>query len=238
MPRTTRRIEAGLIYHVLNRDNGRRVLFSKDADFAAFVKLLAEAVNQFDVDLLAWCLMPNHWHLLLRPHSANALSRMMAWMTVTHARRHHRHYPNPGTGHLYQGRFKSFPVQDDEHFLIVARYIHANPQRAGLVKRARDWRWSDLGAIDGPPIAPWPIQRPPNWTRRVESHQNQADQEMVETSIRRGAPFGSAPWVRRTAERLNLASALNPRGRPKRPVELLSPKYRRQLQRTKANKSR
>src|SRR3954468_6970068 len=102
MPRTSRQIEAGMIYHVLNRGNGRRMLFSKDADFAAFVKLLGEALGRFPVDLLAYCLMGNHWHLLLRPRIADALSGMMACVTVTHARRHHRHYPNPGTGHLYQ----------------------------------------------------------------------------------------------------------------------------------------
>src|SRR5690349_15522670 len=114
MPRQIRRIEAGTIYHVLNRGNGRRVLFSKPADYDAFVKLLVEAFARFEVDLLAFCLMPNHWHLLVRPRTARSLSRCMAWIAVTHARRHHKHYPNPGSGHLYQGRFKSFPVQSDE----------------------------------------------------------------------------------------------------------------------------
>src|SRR5437016_5607676 len=111
MARTPRRIVAGLSYHVLNRGNGRRALFGKDADFLAFLKILREALGRFDVDLLAWCLMGNHWHLLLRPRAAAALSHMLAWVTVTHARRHHKHYPNPGSGHLYQGRFKSFAVQ-------------------------------------------------------------------------------------------------------------------------------
>src|SRR3954464_11977369 len=110
MPRPLRRIDAGDIYHVLNRGNGRRNLFAKSADFQAFVKLLADALGRFEVDLLAFCLMSNHWHLLLRPRRDRELSRMMAWLTVTHARRHHAHYPNPGSGHVYQGRFKSFPV--------------------------------------------------------------------------------------------------------------------------------
>src|SRR3954463_8000212 len=111
MPRATRQIQAGTIFHVLNRGNGRRNLFNKPADFDAFVKLLAEALKRFELDLLAFCLMSNHWHLVLRPRRPGALSRMMAWLTVTHARRHHQHYPTPGTGHLYQGRFKSFPVE-------------------------------------------------------------------------------------------------------------------------------
>ena len=87
-----------MIYHVLNRGNGRRVLFGREADFRAFLRLMKQAFERFEVDLLVWCLMGNHWHLLVRPRSATALSRCMAWMTVTHARRHHRHYPNPGSG--------------------------------------------------------------------------------------------------------------------------------------------
>src|SRR5690606_31205386 len=100
MPRKPRKIEAGTIYHVLNRGNGRRMLFNKEADFAAFMTLLSEAVERFEVDLLSYCLMGNHWHLLVRPRSGAALSRFVGWISVTHARRHHQHYPNPGSGHL------------------------------------------------------------------------------------------------------------------------------------------
>ena len=131
MPRAHRKIEAGIVYHVLNRGNGRRPLFSKESDFIAFIKLLNEALARFEVDLLAYCLMRNHWHLLVRPRTDKALSNCIGWIAVTHARRHHKHYPKPGGGHLYQRRFKSFPVQSGEHFLIVAKYIHANPVRRG-----------------------------------------------------------------------------------------------------------
>src|SRR4051794_39624012 len=106
MPRTSRQIEAGTIYHVLNRGNAKRKLFLKDQDFLAFIALLGEALQRFPVDLLSFCVMGSHWHLLLRPRSDEALSRMMAWLTVTHARRHHKHYPDPGSRHIYQGRFK------------------------------------------------------------------------------------------------------------------------------------
>src|SRR5438067_7819062 len=165
MPRLRRQIESGIIYHVLNRGNGRRNLFAKPADYEAFIKLLGEALQRFEVDLLAFCLMSNHWHLLLRPRRDGALSRMLGWLTVTHARRHHAQYPNPGSGHLYQGRFKSFPVQSDEHFLIVARYVHGNPLRAGLVEKAQAWRWSDLTEATAWPfvLAPWPVDRPRGW---------------------------------------------------------------------------
>ena len=232
-----------MIYHVLNRGNGRRVLFGKDADFAAFIKLLGEALARFPVDLLAYCVMNNHWHLLLRPRTDDALPRMMAWLTVTHARRHHQHYPNPGSGHVYQGRFKSFPVQSDEHFLIVARYIHANPIRAGLVERAEDWAWSDIvgGARDLPRVS-WPIDRPRGWSRLVDEQMPPAQARIVQRSIQRGTPFGSDTWIRRTASRLELTSSLRPRGRPKKPLASLTPRYRRALERAlveaKAKRSR
>jgi putative transposase len=198
MPRTSRQIEAGAIYHVLNRGNGRRSLFTKEQDFLAFVTLLGDALKRFPVDLLAFSVMPNHWHLLLRPRTDDALSQMMAWLTVTHARRHHKHYPEPGSGHIYQGRFKSFPVQSDEHFLIVARYVHANAFRAALVKRAEDWRWTDLGRHDLSP-ARWPVDRPKNWMRLVNEPLPEANASAVETSIRRGTRLGSGFWVWRSA---------------------------------------
>ncbi|MCC7349432.1 MAG: transposase [Phycisphaerales bacterium] len=239
MPRTRRHIEAQMIYHVLNRGNGRRVLFSKEADFLAFLKLLRQGLERFPVDLLAFCLMPNHWHLLLRPRTDDALSRLMAWVTVTHARRHHMHYPNPGSGHLYQGRFKSFPVQSDEHFLTVARYIHSNPLRAGLTQRAEGWRWSDAVPANaaGLPMAAWPVQRPDNWMGLIHQTFDSGQVALLAKSLRRGTPFGSAAWVTRTAGRLDLKSTLRPRGRPKQPLAALSPKYRRVRQKMEADKS-
>ena len=144
MPRTARAIEAGLVYHVLNRGNGRMRLFHKDEDFAAFERVLAEGLERYPFDLLTYCLMSSHWHLVLAPRTNEALGRLMGWVGVTHVRRHHEHYPTRGGGHLYQGRFKSFPVQDDVHFLTVCRYVEANALRAGLVKRAEDWPWGGL----------------------------------------------------------------------------------------------
>ena len=144
MPRTARAVEAGLIYHVLNRGNGRMRLFHKDGDFAAFEDVLAAGLLRYPVELLTYCLMGNHWHLVLRPQAPDGLARFMGWVGVTHVRRHHAHYQTTGGGHLYQGRFKSFPVQDDAHFLAVCRYVEANALRAGLVAKAEDWKWSGL----------------------------------------------------------------------------------------------
>jgi putative transposase len=161
---------------------------------------------------------------------------MMAWLTVTHARRHHKHYPQPGTGHIYQGRFKSFPVQSDEHFLIVARYIHANALRARLVKRAEAWRWSDATLSHDLPLAEWPLDRPRNWIRLLNEPLAESTAADVETSIQRGRPFGSDDWIKRIAKRLNLAHTLRPRGRPRKPVAMLSKKYRQKLEQARPAK--
>src|SRR5271154_5962776 len=142
MPRTARAVEGGGIYHVLNRGNGRMQIFHKPDDYAAFVKLLLQARQRImPVDVLGLCLMPNHWHLVLRPQADKDLAAFMRWLCTAHVRRHHAHYHSP-PGHLYQGRYKSFPVQSDEHLLTVLRYVEANALRAGLAKSAGEWPWS------------------------------------------------------------------------------------------------
>src|ERR1700721_29868 len=123
MPRPRRKIAADGYYHVLNRGNGKMTLFHKEGDFDAFLKVLAEGLGRYPVELPCYCLMSNHWHLLLKPKSTGGLADLMRWVGVTHVRRHHEHYHSRGGGHLYQGRYKSFPIQDDAHFLTVCQYI-------------------------------------------------------------------------------------------------------------------
>ena len=146
MPRPRRAAEGGLIYHALNRANGRSTVFETDDDYAAFERVMAQAVARQGMRLLADCLMPNHFHLLLWPRADGDLSAFMRWLTLTHTQRWHAHRSSAGTGHLYQGRFKSFVVQSDEHFLTVCRYVERNALRANLVERAEDWRWGSLWA--------------------------------------------------------------------------------------------
>ena len=209
-----------MCYHVLNRGNGRMDIFHKPEDFDAFTKVLAEGLGRYRVELLAWCLMSNHWHVVMRPRQADALGKLMGWVGVTHMRRHHSHYHTIGGGHLYQGRFKSFPVQDDLHFLSVCRYVEANPMRAGLVKKAEAWRWSSLGdrQSETPLLetVEWPVDRPRNWTALANQPMDTDDTEAVRTSITRDRPFGSAEWVSKTAKRLGLGYTLRGRGRPKK----------------------
>ena len=144
MSRPLRAAKGGLIYHTLNRGNTNLEIFSTDDDYAAFEHTLAEAVEREGMRLLAYCLMPTHFHLVLWPRADGELSQFMRWLTLTHTQRWHSQHQTTGTGHVYQGRFRSFPIQPDDHFLTVCRYVERNPLRAGLVARAQDWRWCSL----------------------------------------------------------------------------------------------
>src|SRR5256885_2321789 len=102
MARTPRAAEGGLIYHALNRANARLTIFEDDGDYEAFERVLAEAVPRHAMRLLAYCVMPNHFHLVLWPRGDGDLSRFMRWLTLTHTQRWHAHRGSAGAGHLYQ----------------------------------------------------------------------------------------------------------------------------------------
>jgi putative transposase len=222
MPRRLRFSSGGFVFHALNRAVGRATLFDKDGDYSAFVKVLGEAQEEIPLRLLAFCLMPNHWHLVVWPEQDGELSRYLHWVTMTHTQRWHAHHHTTGTGPLYQGRFKSFPVQEDEHFLTVCRYVERNPLRAGLVERAEQWRWSSLwyraqGTLPGW-LHAWPLPVPDDWLRHVNAVGTEAELAAVRRSAARGVPFGDPGWQQRTAEQLGLQSTLRPRGRPCKPT--------------------
>jgi putative transposase len=143
MPRTARASVGGVCYHVLNRGNNRRAVFHKPGDYRAFVKVLREAAEAIPVRVLAYCLMPNHFHLVLWPHADGDLGRALHWVGTAHVRRYDKHYHS--SGHVWQGRFKAFPIEEDDHLLTVLRYVERNPVRAGLVGRVQDWNWASAG---------------------------------------------------------------------------------------------
>jgi putative transposase len=239
MPRTARAVEAGLIYHVLNRGNGRMRLFHKPQDYAAFQHVLAQALQRYPVDLLSYCLMPNHWHLVLCPRIDTALARFVGWLGVTHVRRHHQHYANHAGGHLYQGRYKSFPVRDDLHLLTLCRYVEANPLRADLVPCAERWRYSSLWQrlhptataplsnpkphpspphtqLALPRLADWPVDRPSDWLEVANEPLAPPTLSALRTCVTRGRPWGDDAWVQRIAHRLGLLFTLRNPGRPRK----------------------
>ena len=222
MPRTARCQPGGYVFHVLNRGNQRMAIFEKTQDCAAFERVMCDAAQHVDMRMPAYCLMPNHWHLVLRPRADGDLGRYMQRVTVTHVRRWHEHRRSVGVGHLYQGTYKSFPVQRDDHFLTVCRYVERNALRSGLVERAEAWRWCSLWRREHPELVPdapvlydWPMQRPNAWRRVVNRAQSGTELDAIRRCIRRGRPYGSETWGRRTADRFGLASTFRSRGRPK-----------------------
>jgi putative transposase len=220
MPRRKRITLGGYVYHTLNRANGRLRIFRKDDDFLAFEQILSEGAERFSMRICGYCIMGNHWHLLLWPHEDGDLSEFMRWISLTHTQRYHASHGTAGMGHLYQGRYKSFPVQDDSHYLTVLRYIETNPLRAGLVSKANEWLWSSVAVrqdYDCPiALSDGPIELPSNWAKLLNADFGQAEFDRIENSIKRGAPFGDINWTEKSASRLKLDSALRPRGRPRK----------------------
>jgi putative transposase len=212
-----------LVYHVLNRSVGRIKLFRHDKDYQAFERTLVEARARLPLDVLTYCVMPTHWHLVLRPAREGDLSAFMQWLTLTHAQRWRTSHGNVGYGPLYQGRFKSFVIEEDAHLETVLRYVERNPLRARLVDDARDWRWSALhrrsqGDTDPPLLSDWPIQRRRDWIKFVNQPQTAAEEEALKTSIHRSRPYGTPAWQERIATSLDLASCFRRPGRPKKPA--------------------
>jgi putative transposase len=223
MPRTARVAPGGLVYHVLNRAVARLPLFEKRGDYEAFERVLGEAQQGTPTRILAYCVMPNHSHFVLWPKADDELTAFVRWLTQTHTMRWHAHHHTRGTGHLYQGRFKSFPVQSDEHLYTVLRYVEHNAVRARLVRRAENWMWSSVwrrtrGNSEAQSLlSSWPIALPDDWLARVNQPLTEQEIQAIRHSVTRGTPFGAEVWRKRTAGRLGLNQTLRPRGRPRKP---------------------
>ncbi len=222
MGRPHRAAQGGYVYHVLNRANARMTIFEKPDDYLAFEKVLAEAIERTQTRLLAYCLMPNHWHLVVWPQEDGELSEFVGWLTLTHTQRWHAHRHSTGSGHVYQGRFKSFPIEEDEHLYTVARYVERNALRAGLVRRAEEWpygslfHWLRSSSEDKELLAAWPLSRRANWVEHVNAAQTEAELIALRRSVQRGCPFGSEAWSKQAVRRLGLESTVRARGRPRK----------------------
>jgi putative transposase len=220
MPRTARIAPGSWAYHAMNRGCGRCTLFDTAKDFAAFERVIDYALERHRTRILAYCVMPNHWHFVLWPEADGELTGFLRSLTHTHTQRWHAFRHTAGTGHLYQGRFKSFPIQEDGHLLDVLRYVERNPLRANLVERAEQWQWSSLwrrergSEKERSVLSEWPVPRPGDWVEQVNRAETPAELEALRRSVRRGSPFGEATWVVETARALRLERTLRPPGRP------------------------
>ena len=214
MPRRSRSAPAGFVYHVMNRSAGRLILFESSEDYSAFIRLLSQAQRRSPMRIIAYCIMPNHWHLLLWPDQDGAMSSFIKWLGALHAARWRLAHDAIGRGAVYQSRFKSVPVQTGQPLLTVWRYVERNPLRAGLVERAELWPWSSLGASttgdDTVTLGPSPIATPSDWVERVNALQTASELAAIRSSLESGQPFGDVAGQNWPSRKLGW----RPRGRP------------------------
>ena len=204
------------MFHVMNRAVHGTVLFRQPADYAGFMRVLTEAGRRYDVGLLAYCVMPNHWHMVLRPGTDHELSRCLQWLTMTHAQRWRRACGTSGRGAVYQGRFRWVAVEHGIHFLRLCRYVEQNALRAKLTRRAEEWPWCSAWQRchddgEGPPLADWPVPRPAFWIDRLNAPWAETVLEAIRTCMRDERPYGSEAFRVEMAERYGVS--LTPRGR-------------------------
>lgn len=218
MPRKARHAPGGVIYHVLNRAAGQATLFRGRRDFQAFQQCLCRTIGADPIHVLAYCVMSNHWHLVLWPERDGQLARFMLRLTVAHARRWLIHRGQIGSGHLYQGRYKSFAIQDGPHLSTVCRYVERNPVRAGVAKSSGDWPWGSAGQENLPAELRVQLQKHrhlarPDWRAWVDRPQTAAEEAALARCIREGRPFGDDKWLKRMGPALGWREPLQ-RGRP------------------------
>ena len=227
MARLPRPIADGLIYHALNRGNNRATVFLDARDFLTFLVALRQTKERYPLRLFGYCLMGKHFHLLLQPKEGQSISRILQSLSVAHTWHYHRRYH--GSGHVWQGRFKSPVIQDDEHLLRVLRYVEGNPLRAKMVADLAAYPWSSyivhgLGKSHGlvDELPGWPglgkteDERQAYWRTWLHMPLSGRELQAVRRSITSGRPYGEEGWVETMAKRIGLNLTLRPRGRPRK----------------------
>ncbi len=196
----------------MNRGVRRMGLFEDRQDYLTFTECMAEALDLVPLDLFAFCIMPNHFHLIIRPAKDPDLTHFMSLMTMRHSKRWHRRRQSTGGGAVYQGRFRAFPIQTEGYFYAACRYVEGNALRAKLVSRAEDWPWSSLHQrvknCHILPVETWPIPITEDWTELVNAAQKSREIGQLRRSARSNMPFGNPDWVSRTASILGVEATL------------------------------
>jgi putative transposase len=211
-----------MIYHALNRANFRSRLFKREEHYQDFLDIVEESLRFVPMRILAYCLMPNHWHLVLYPRADGDLSKFLQRITLTHTQRYHSQTRTAGYGHVYQGRYKSLAVESDRHFLTLVRYVERNAKRAALVKKAEDWPWSSVYArVYGNEkqkklLSPWPVAEPRHYLEWLNASQGKEEIENIRYAIKKSRPYGSEKWVANAVGKFGLENTMRNRGRPKK----------------------
>jgi len=222
MPRIPRGLSDGLVYHVLNRGNGKQRVFHSDKDYEAFVSLMREAKERYSLKLLAYCLMPNHFHIVLMPAQSEDLSKWMQWLMTSHVRRYHRYHGT--SGHVWQGRFFSSPL-DEAYLWAAMRYVERNPVRAKMVRKAENYRWSSAAAhcrvredevLTKKPIWRKQFEAIGDWSAWLAEGDAPEQLEIMRRHTEKGLPCGSEKFIRKLETLVGRALHYRPQGRPRK----------------------
>jgi putative transposase len=204
MARIARIVLPGIPHHVTQRGNRREPVFFEDGDYILYKRLLAEAAERAGTAVWAYCLMPNHVHLILVPKTQDGLRATLADAHRRYTR--HINARNDWTGHLWQGRFASVAM-DEEHLMHAVRYVSLNPVRARLVRRARDWKWASTrahlagksdGLVDVDPI----LERYPDFRALLKPGEDADMSARIHNAETIGRPLGSEKWLKKVERKL------------------------------------
>ena len=222
MPRNARVDVGGEVYHVINRANGRLRIFNKDEDYQLFEQLLLETKELFDMRILAYCLMPNHFHLVLYPKNDGDLGLFMHRLSNAHTRKVHAYTNTNGSGHLYRGRYKSFLIDKENYLLAVIKYVERNAVRAKLVRSCEGWKggsaWRRIhGTIQQKELLDQnSFQLPNNYPDWINSKEESDFLDIIRTSVNKSVPYGRERWVENMVLKYHLESTLKSPGRPRK----------------------
>ncbi|MEY3783728.1 MAG: hypothetical protein RLZZ230_50 [Candidatus Parcubacteria bacterium] len=222
MPRLARVDIGNEIYHVINRAVGRLQIFNKDEDYKLFEDIMLEAKDLSGMRILAYTIMPNHWHLVLHPQNDGDLGVFMHRLTNAHTRRVHVKTETIGHGPLYQGRYKSFLVDSEKYFLTLLKYVERNPVRARLAKRCEDWKWGSAyrrsagETFQNQILDASPVSFTLDYAEWINAPDTESDLSSIRISVNKGAPYGRENWVEAMTKLYKLETTQRLAGRPRK----------------------
>ena len=222
MTRSLRVDIGGEIYHCINRAVGRQTIFKENKDYKLFESILQEVVDITGMRILAYSIMPNHFHLVLYPENNGDLSDFMKRITVTHTQRYRANTQTVGEGPLYQGRYKSFLIQNDNHLLTVLRYVERNPLTANLTQDVLSWEYGSVyrrykgTSKEKKLLFPWVCGEPKDYIKFLTQPITVKEMGKIELSETKGVPFGDDEYILDKVKKYNLGSTLRGKGRPRK----------------------
>jgi putative transposase len=220
MPRHSRVDIGGEVYHIVNRANGREFIFQNEDDYLSVIYTIEETLKNYPLDIFSFCIMSNHWHFAVRSHEDGDVGKFFGSMTQKVTQRWHAYHRTTGSGHLFQGRFRSFLVQTDAYFIQLMKYVETNPLRANMVEKAEDWKWGSLYQrinrqdLASGILAKWPVEYTGDYLADINKPLSESFLRQVRHSSTCGTPLGDESWMQQIVKKFGLEYTTRQRGRP------------------------